>query len=286
MAEIIRVFPRKTNASPSDGFFDGPPLERIDCGEVHVSCTFTFDQRRAEFLARQWEVAGYDVKIGGPAFGDKGGDFVPGRYLKEGCVITSRGCNNHCWFCCVWKREGGIRELPIVSGWNVMDSNLLQCSEPHIRAVFEMLGRQKERPTFTGGLEAALLQDWHVELLKEVRTERLYLAYDCEEDYEPLVRAAGMLSEAKVCGPHKRCCYVLIGYPKDTMDAAEKRLKQTLALGLTPFAMLYCGDDGIRNPDWMPLQTKWANPIRIYAREKPKLVGLFDRPVAASRNRI
>jgi hypothetical protein len=33
------------------------------------------------------------VKVGGPAFSAPGGDFIPGRYMKRGYVITSRGCH-------------------------------------------------------------------------------------------------------------------------------------------------------------------------------------------------
>jgi len=265
---MIRVFPRKNNATPDDGFLTGPPFEHIECDEVHVSCTFTEDRRKSEFLARQWETAGYTVKVGGPAYGDPGGDFVSGRYIKAGYTMTSRGCNNHCGFCYVWRREGGIREIPIVDGWNVLDSNLLQCSEEHIRAVFEMLNRQKQRPVFTGGLESALLKGWHVDLLKKVRTKQLYLAYDSPEDYEPLANAADMLAKAKVCGSHKRCCYVLVGYMDDTRPKALKRVKQVLALGLTPMAMLYRGDGGVRDPEWVRFQATWANPRKIYGKKK------------------
>lgn len=152
--KIARVFPRKTKASPIDElcFFDIPPmlcLPEID--EVHISCTFTFDIPKAEYLAYQWGRIGVPVKIGGPAYDNKGGEFVPGRYLKSGYVITSRGCNNSCWFCDTWRREGKLRELEIKEGWNVADNNLLQCSETHIRKVFEVLKGQKHRPMFSGG---------------------------------------------------------------------------------------------------------------------------------------
>jgi hypothetical protein len=74
-------------------------------------------------------------------------------YLKHGYVITSRGCNNACWFCKVPTREGGLRELPITAGHNILDDNFLGCSEKHIRAVFEMLKTQPKKPihkTITG----------------------------------------------------------------------------------------------------------------------------------------
>ena len=96
---IIRVFPTKTNATPTDelvriretpSFFD-------EADEVHVSVTFTWDIPIAEWLAKQWEPVA-TVKIGGPAYNEPGGDFIPGMYMRHGYVITSRGCPNRCWF--------------------------------------------------------------------------------------------------------------------------------------------------------------------------------------------
>ena len=159
---IVRVFPRRTSATPDDPLaFSGPPpkggVGEVD--EIHISVAFTYDMEKAERLAEQWSSTGLLVRLGGPAFNTPGGEFVPGRYLKYGYVITSRGCPNRCWFCTVPQREGGVlRELPITEGWNVLDDNLLACSERHIRAVFAMLARQSEHPSFTGGLEARLLR--------------------------------------------------------------------------------------------------------------------------------
>lgn len=111
--KIARVFPRKTTMTPDDDmvFFGPPPiliLPEID--EVHVSVTFTYDKVKAEDLAEDWEAVGVPVKIGGPAYDDPAdGPFVPGLYVKKGAVFTSRGCNNRCWFCGAWRREGKLR---------------------------------------------------------------------------------------------------------------------------------------------------------------------------------
>ena len=112
-----------------------------DITEIHVSVTFTWDRPEAERLARIWKRYA-PVKIGGPAYDDPGSDFIPGMYLKKGYTITSRGCNNKCWFCLVPKREGQLRELPITAGRNLQDNNILGCSEKHIRDVFAMLNKQ------------------------------------------------------------------------------------------------------------------------------------------------
>ena len=125
--KIARVFPRRTAATPDDelAFVDAPPKILPEIDEVHISVTFSYDVERAEQLAEAWQKAGVPVKIGGVAMGDRGGDFVPGRYLRKGYVITSRGCPNHCALCTVPAREGGLRELPITNGHIILDNNLL-----------------------------------------------------------------------------------------------------------------------------------------------------------------
>ncbi|MGF7099523.1 hypothetical protein M2141_001645 [Lachnospiraceae bacterium PH5-48] len=243
-------------------------LPRID--EVHVSVAFTYDLPEAERLAEAWQKTGIPVKLGGPAMNEPGGDFVPGRYVRPGYVITSRGCNNRCWFCAVPKREGyRLRELPITEGSNVLDDNLLACSESHIRAVFDMLSSQPERPIFTGGLEAKLLRPWHVELLREVKTKRLYCAYDTPDDYEPLVAAGKLLTAAGFTRESRKPnCYVLIGYPGDSFDKAEKRLRDTWAAGFAPYAMLYRNEAGETAADWRKFQRLWVRPQILFTTLK------------------
>ena len=52
---IIRVFPRKTKATPDDALaYFGPPDLFAEADEVHVSVTFTYDKAIAEKLAEDW----------------------------------------------------------------------------------------------------------------------------------------------------------------------------------------------------------------------------------------
>ena len=264
---IARVFPRRTRATPDDplAFTGNPPLLSLpEIDEVHVSVAYTYDKPLAEELAYQWEMVGVPVKVGGPAYDDPGGEFVPGMYLKPGYTITSRGCNNHCWFCMASRREGPLRELEIRDGWDILDNNLLQCSETHIRAVFEMLRRQPHRPKFTGGLEAKEIKPWHCELLREAKPERMYFAYDTPDDYEPLVEAGRMLMEAGIT-PHSHvmACYNLIGYRGDTFDQAQKRLEQTIRAGFMPYAMLYRDEHGKVDREWAKFQREWLRPAIV-----------------------
>ena len=199
---------------------------------------------------------------------EAGGDFIPGRYVKSGYVLTSRGCPNRCWFCQVWRREGQeIRELPITPGWNVLDDNLLACSEQHQKAVFAMLLEQKRdghRIEFTGGLEAARLKDWHIQELRKLRPKQMFFAYDTPDDLEPLQRAGGMLMGAGwTTTSHTLRAYVLCGYEKDTMTAAAIRMTETLEAGFIPMAMLFRDKKGVRDPKWMRWARQWTRPAMI-----------------------
>lgn len=265
MSKIIRVFPRVTSATPCDilAIHNRTPGMFDEADEVHISVAWTYDLPRAEWLAEQWSHIA-PVTIGGPATGMAGGDFVPGQYIKHGYVITSRGCNNRCWFCSVWKREGNTHELPITEGWNLLDDNILACSDDHIKSVFAMMGRQDRKPEFTGGLEAKRLKEWHVVEMKKIKAKQLFFAYDTPDDFDPLVEAGKLLiAGGFTTASHSLRCYVLCGYPNDTFTKAEKRMEETIIAGFMPMAMLWRDERGNRSNDWMMWQRTWARPAII-----------------------
>lgn len=264
--KTIRVFPRRTNATPTDDLaFVGYPSMFAEADKVHISVTFSWDLPEAERLEKEWRNIA-PVTIGGPATGQRGEEFTPGLYLKKGYVITSRGCPNRCWFCSVWRREGEtLRELPVTDGWNVLDDNLLACSDSHIKAVFAMLARQGQRPFFTGGLEAERLKPWHVEELARLNPAEMFFAYDTPNDRDPLYEAGKMLQAVGFKRTHPLRAYVLIGYPSDTFEKAESRLFDCLNAGFTPMAMLYRDKTGERDPAWVKFAWPWARPATIYA---------------------
>ncbi|MCL2793576.1 MAG: hypothetical protein FWD87_10870 [Spirochaetaceae bacterium] len=273
--KIARVFPRRTKATPVDdlAFIGSPDLfsGNLEIDKIHISVAFTWDIPEAEQLYKEWSQIA-PTEIGGVAMGTRGGDFVPGMYLKKGYVITSRGCRNRCWFCSVWKREGDIRELPITEGFNVLDDNLLSCSDEHIKNVFAMLAGQKrkrQRIEFTGGLEAAILKQWHVEELNKLKPSQIFFAYDTPTDKEPLFEAGKMLIDAGFSlKSHVLRAYVLIGYPGDTFEKAEERLVNCMKAGFMPMAMLYRDEIGVRDSSWVSFAWPWIRPAAMYKKYK------------------
>jgi hypothetical protein len=282
---LIRVFPRKTKATPDDELaYFGPPDFFAEADEVHVSVTFTYDKPKAEALAEQWRTVA-PVKIGGVAYGDPGAEFVPGRYIKPGYVFTSRGCPRRCWFCSVWKRDPVPRLLPIPDGWNILDDNLLACPRNHVEAVFAMLRRQRRRVEFTGGLEALSLEDYQVELLASLKPRpNMFFAYDPGDKFETLEHAARRLLDAGFTREsHRMRVYVLIGYPKDTFPDAAARMEQMQSIGFTPMAMLWRPETPSQakwtpTEQWRAFQRRWARPAIIHAHTR------FDTPAITALN--
>jgi hypothetical protein len=271
---LLRVFPRRTKATPTDADVRfGPPTLFDEADEVHVSVTFTWDKPKAERLAEAWSRIA-PTKLGGVAYGDTSLEFIPGRYIRPGYTITSRGCPRRCWFCSVWKKWPTAHPLPIHDGWNVLDDNLLSCPEWHVRQVFDMLRRQTQRVCFTGGLEAAALQDYQVELLASLHPRpAMFWAYDPGDPFETLADAAHrMLAAGWTRESHRLRCYVLIGYPSDTFAKAETRLTDMVRIGFTPMAMLWKPETPAAMkhappPEWRAFQRRWVRPAIIHARE-------------------
>jgi hypothetical protein len=268
MADIIRVFPRKTKWTPDDKrcFFDGPPLFDVGDVSVYVSVVFTWDRPRAEYLRRLWQARYKYVPIGGPAYGAPGEEFVPGRFIKHGYTITSRGCPKQCPWCLASRREGGLRELPIVPGHNIADNNLLACSRQHIEAVFAMLAEQKKAAVFSGGLDIDYLNPWHVDRLKAMRLKNLFVACDTQARLKRLDKAKDLLADLSI---EKKRCYVLIGFNGESLRDAEARCEAVYAKGFLPFAQLYRDDTGTVTHDaaWKALARKWSRPAAYRKRK-------------------
>ena len=290
MAEkIIRVFPRRTKWTPTDelAFVGDPPLIRPAHDiPVYISVTFSWDVEEGKKLLRAWGGYYEQVYLGGPAFGLQHApnykplsnsredyEFVPGRFIKPGVTITSRGCPYRCSWCLVPEREGNIRELEIKDGYIVQDNNLLACSESHIEMVFEMLRRQKRGAVFAGGLDIKLLQRWHVELLKSIRVNEIWVSYDSFFTNNDLSSAARLLKDFPT---EKKRCYVLVGYNGEPIEKAELRLSRALGFGFLPFAMWYRAPEDKKQKhlelEERAFLKKWCRPAAYRGKLKIEFV--------------
>jgi hypothetical protein len=264
MDTMIRVFARRTKMSPADdlAFYDEPPLFELPDLPVKVSATFTWDIPRAFKLYDSWSHRCRDVQIGGPAFNCGEGSFSKGLFLREGVTITSRGCTRRCPWCLVPRREGQLRELRWIEPGNVIqDNNILACSQGHIERVFDMLMMQPKAAIFSGGLDARLLEPWHIDRFRrpDFRLAEAWFACDTAKSMKELDRIVDLMADFPL---RKKRCYVLAGFDaNDTELRAERRCERILAKGLCPFLMLY--QPTYRksySPQWLAVQRKWTRP--------------------------
>ena len=131
-----------------------------------------------------------------------------------------------------------------------------------------MLKRQPNKPELRG-LEAKLLKPWHVNLMLDVKPSQMFFAYDTPDDYEPLVEAGKMLQDAGfTLRKRKTYAYILMGYPEDTFEKAEKRCKEALGAGFIPFAMLHMDESGFQDPTWKAFQKTWCRVAAIASHSK------------------
>jgi hypothetical protein len=270
---IIRVFPRRNDWTPNDdlAFVGDPPLFLPPEMPVMVSVVFTWDIPEGVRLFHAWKQYYPNVQLGGPAFGDPGKEFVPGRFIKNGVTFTSRGCRRKCPYCFAWKREGGIRELPVLPGHIIQDNNLFACSDRHIESVFEMLSKQKRAAVFSGGIDARVIEPHHVSLLESIRIKELWFACDSRADIPSLERSAGLLSGIPT---NKKRCYVLLGYSGDSIEEEARRAEKVLSLGFLPFAQLYQGERRKEyGQEWKDLARYWSRPAAYRSKKA------FEPPV-------
>jgi hypothetical protein len=273
----IRVFPERNKWTPNDewAFIGEPPMFRPgnENTPVMVSCTFTWWRRRAEQIANSWRMFYRNVQVGGPAYDDPGGEFTPGRFLKEGCTITTRGCPKKCGWCKVPFSEGDLRNLQIKPGWIVQDNNLLASSLPslnyserearaHFEGVFNMLREQKPAKSFNGGLDKHYLKPWHVPFFDSISIHELWWAADVPDDYKWLRRVKELFGHMP---KDKMRCYTMIGYEGETLSEAEKRIETVYELGFMPFSQLYQPPTAdkptkIYSPEWKAVNRKWSRP--------------------------
>jgi len=279
--KILRVFPQRTSMTPADdmvaigipGIFDMDKKMRREADEVHVSCAFRWDKKLAERLGEIWSSAYENVKVGGPAFGDKGDEFTPGLYVKRGVTFTSRGCPNsgsgRCPWCLV---SAPFREIEIKPGNIIQDNNILASSDGHFAKVIDMLNAERLGAYFKGGLESRRLSDFHVDQFARLRTiKELWFACDNAKSFAPLQRAIEKLRRLQL-GRRKLRCYVMIGFSGESVASAAERLQAIWDIGMLPFSQLYRGPDEVNfySQEWLDLNREWSRPAAMYATQEKK----------------
>jgi len=220
------------------------PTYWIDDRVMHVSIPFTWNLTKVlnNLLQREfyWDTA----LVGGPAvelmptFFEAYSDFITVAHempyvlqrVNKYATRTTIGCPNRCKFCAVPTIEGVFQELHEWPDLPILcDNNLLNASQPHLDKVFDRLEKHED-VDFNQGLDARLLNEYHIERLSRLKHPKIRLACDSEAMLNPWLKAYEMLVSRNIPKSWIHT-YVLIGFDSDPIecwkrcDFIEKRCK-------------------------------------------------------------
>lgn len=185
--------------------------------------------------------------------------------------FLTRGCPRHCPFCIVGDKEGLVsRKVANLSQfWNgqknikLLDPNIL-ASADHID-LLEQLADSKALVDFTQGLDARLLTDENIAVLKRIRIKRIHFAWDNPKD-KTVPKALEMFSEKYGLNPkaHNVVVYLLTNYWSTHQQDLE-RVQWLREHFFVPYVMIY-------NKPAAPRETRllqrWVNNKIVFNKVK------------------
>ena len=177
--------------------------------------------------------------------------------------FLTRGCPRGCGFCHVASKEGkcSYKVADLSEFWRgqknivLCDPNILACKD-HIE-LLQQLVDSGAKVEFNQGLDIRLVNDRNIELLKQIKLDRIHFAFDRWQDreiIEPRLRqfiAKTGFNKDK----GKVTCYILCNFDT-TLEQDIARIQLCRELRISPYPMIY--DKEHANPIYRKLQ-RWCN---------------------------
>lgn len=158
--------------------------------------------------------------------------------------FLTRGCPRGCGFCIVGEKEGlcsrKVADLPEFWGGQkeikLLDPNILAAGGH--KGLLGQLAASGAWVDFTQGLDARLLTEENIGIIKRIKLKMVHFAWDDIAD-EKLIVPKLKLFKGKT-GIDKRKCtvYVLVNY-NSTLQEDLYRIYTIRGLGMAPFVMVY-----------------------------------------------
>lgn len=182
--------------------------------------------------------------------------------------FLTRGCPRKCPFCIVSDKEGSksVKVADLSEWWNgqknikLLDPNILACPD-HI-SLLEQLRDSKAYIDVTQGMDARLLSDTNLEVIKDIKIKRIHFAWDNPKDKvvpEKLKLFKGYTKNLKT-DYVKHKCYVLTNY-WSTLEEDLYRVYWLRDNGFDPYVMIY---DKPNAPKEIRRLQGWVNNKRIF----------------------
>ncbi len=184
----------------------------------------------------------------------------------EAYGFMSRGCPRGCHFCIVGCKEGrkSRKVADLEEFWRgqkkivLMDPNILAC--PDHMELLQQLIDSKAWVDINQGLDARLLTEKNIELIKRLKVKMLHFAWDDVKDEQIIVPKLRMLKEMTGIDRRKLAVYVLINFNSTTEEDLH-RIYTLRNIGYDPYVMVY--------EKWNAPQScidiqRWVNSKRVF----------------------
>lgn len=183
--------------------------------------------------------------------------------------FLTRGCPRGCGFCHVASKEGKCshKVADLSEFWRgqkniiLCDPNILACPE-HME-LLQQLADSKAKVEFNQGLDIRLINDRNLELLRQIKLDKIHFAFDRWQDkdiIEPRLRQ--FISKTGYSrGKGRVTVYILCNFDT-TLEQDLYRIQLCRELNISPYPMIY--DKEHANPIYRKLQ-RWCNNIIFWS---------------------
>lgn len=167
-------------------------------------------------------------------------------YNIKNCAygFLTRGCPRDCSFCIVTEKEGKCSKkvADLSQFWRgqknikLLDPNLLACKD-HIELLKQLLN-SKAYVDFTQGIDARLLTDENIDIIKQIKIKTLHFAWDFMKYRDEIIKNLEKFKKITQLGYRKLKVYVLTNY-NTNFEEDLYRVYKLKEIGYDPYIMIF-----------------------------------------------
>ena len=247
-----------------------------ECDELIGACVFDWNQNICEMLEKCGvNVGGVGSKNKSKVLTDEQEHMMPdyGLYGIDSVAygFLTRGCPRHCPFCVVGDKEGLVSKkvANLSEFWNgqkeiqILDPNILACDQ-HMELLTQ-LAESGASVEFNQGLDARMLTEENIELLKQIKIKRIHFAWDNPKDKKAPMGLEFFADHYDIKPNHRQITvYVLVNY-WSTFEEDLKRIYWLRDMGYVPYVMIY---DKLHAPKKIRHLQRWVNNRFVFYSTK------------------
>jgi hypothetical protein len=193
-------------------------------------------------------------------------DYSLYNIKNEAYGYLTRGCPRGCPFCDVVNIEGKIsyKVANLSQFWNgekeikLLDPNLLAYKGHN--ELLKQLADSKASVDFTQGLDARMLTEKNIEIIKQIKIKVVHFAWDNIKDEKIIISKLKTFKDATGLEYRKLKVYVLTNY-NSTHEEDLHRIYTLKNIGYDPYVMIY---DKPNAPRKTRLLQRWVNNKIIF----------------------